>query len=351
MSCVFGWAFRIATNHPLYICEHSNANPHSVQPATNQSFALLADAFSNAHIYSANDTTPGAWTSEDVSSPGLGPALRGGQTAQKRQKKSLNFAAADAAIAAANAKSSKWIKDVNSLDDEDEEETKPLDLPPKAKRQRKRKRKTPKPPTTEEIAEQSTVLPTKLTARAETVFRVERSAVVAAGSTKAHIRFGATDEDDVRPSCVTPVASVAPSSPAKNEPFPLPSTARVIRAVRTTTAAARQPTRQTLPTKAKPPSEQSPSVPDKDVMDADVAADAVPVGGAIVIGPGIPSAPTGDAVEHGNESIVDAAPVKAPESDMEKVRQAIATMDLPSVVNPLKEKDMVAFKVSRCEFD
>lgn len=129
----------------------------SVQPVKS-TFTQLADAFSNAHIYSANETTPGAWTS-DVSSPGIA-GLSGARSAcatgPKRQKTlpaSSTTSTTAAELPSLNSgtpsKLSKWITDVNSLDvatDEAETEQKPLVLPTKAKRQRKRKRKQAQPP-------------------------------------------------------------------------------------------------------------------------------------------------------------------------------------------------------------
>lgn len=135
---------------------------------TSPSFHLLTDAFSNAHIYSANETTPGAWTS-DVSSPGI-------SFAKKRLKKT------DDGTGAVVPKC-KWSQDIDSLDvaeRQPENIDADTNIPAKPKRQRKRKRKQAKASPEQEVVVKPAVAVQR---RPTVVFRAESR------PEKGHIRY------------------------------------------------------------------------------------------------------------------------------------------------------------------
>lgn len=163
------------------------ATDTSVQPVKN-TFAQLSDAFSQAHIYSANETTPGAWTS-DVSSPGIDVGSRA-EPGTKRPKTEPSSSTTTTSTATATpTKLSKWIKDVNSLDvlkdEKSDDEPIPPVIPVKAKRQRKRKRKQPQPPELLRSDSADSVIKTEQTMldKPTVVFRAEHSNRI-----KGHIR-------------------------------------------------------------------------------------------------------------------------------------------------------------------
>lgn len=169
----------------------------SVHPVGNQ-FAQMTDAFSAARIYSACETTtPGAWTSDDVSTPGIvGHAI----TAAKRQKCQPPAGAEPETP----SKCSKWISDVNELDvvasDDDEDEapdvkpstgaaaaattTTSAEMSKRPKRQRKRKRKKPVAPE----HQQQTVSAPALVKREESTTKPQQQVLFRVESVKNHIR-------------------------------------------------------------------------------------------------------------------------------------------------------------------